>query len=926
VVDEYFDRVKISVNNIEVYNNVNTSVNFQASLIEGSNSILIEAVDKAGNISVKNFTIISDTILPELTNLDPENDTIVNKLVFDIVGEASEPLLRVTIDGEELVINTENSFSKTITKMSEGQYSFDLLIEDLAGNTQAYTLNYELILKLINIDLVSILPLEDGRLCIKGQEGAARAGLEVTIEGSLFNKATVIADENGSFNAELDFQSSYQVSASDSILNRSESYTINFQADTTLSGVIKDINDSPIPGVTVTLINSEQTTQTDSNGVFSILNPMTGDQELAIDGTTVPQEFTQGLKSYSQTLYNVSISNLERNVLDRPIYLVPKLLDGTQTPIASGEAAVVTSPNAPGVSLTIPADTAIFPQGEEDFSINIQEVPIDKVTVETPDQVKPTTVYAFEPSGLRFSERVPLELPNVDELPEGTQMVILSKNSETGFWEADGSAEVIGNKVVTRDGQGISHFSEVFAVPLGMEIKKFGVENRPEINTFDGEMSRSVTLPSFKVRGSDITPSLIYRSNWAYPRAVVENVFDIPKSRMEFDPVSGGSVGGSFGGRKEKFEFESWITPEWIDSQFYTGDIRSEKVRFTGAPNKSVVAYAVDLSSEESGVYPALSTYELQLKRTTLTTRTIKKRSTFGRTRKKKKRYFDTQLLDLIFPPELRTNIYHSNKTQSEFGKGWKLSGVSEILNPQGTRIALEGGDGNIIPYVLTNTLETIFIDENGMESFNIENDKITYSSEGNLYDFTIGDSSSSLALETQKYNTQLGLNSQTYRGKRSSGNRRYQYRCEKALYQFDYPRGIIDFFETDDGIYYLDKFGTVQLNNGLTDDRIAGKLRNITQVRYFNGSAGSTLPKGTFCNSFFQQPCQGLISNIVDSSYNQSNRDSSFNWTGGSRNCQREIGSMFTSSGQFPHSGFDNNTEADNTRFKCSQRLYCWA
>src|SRR5690606_3980095 len=131
--------------------------------------------------------------------------------------------------------------------------------------------------------------------------------------------------------------------------------------DTTLSGVIKDPSDMALPGVTVTIVSSGQTAVTNAAGVFSISNPSLGDQDIKIDGSTIPEEVTNQLKEYSSVFMKVSIGNRQQNVIDRTIYISPKSTAGTDVPVVASVATTVETPHAPGVTLQIPAEKATFP-------------------------------------------------------------------------------------------------------------------------------------------------------------------------------------------------------------------------------------------------------------------------------------------------------------------------------------------------------------------------------------------------------------------------------------------------------------------------------------------------------------------------------------------------------------------------------------
>jgi len=92
-------------------------------------------------------------------------------------------------------------------------------------------------------------------------------------------------------------------------------------------------------------------------------------------------------------------------------------------------------------------------------------------------------------------------------------MVIMSMNSGKGIWEMTGRPKVSddGQSVVTKDGMGITHFSQVYAAPIGFNVRQIGAQDQPGANTFDGALSTAVKLPSYKALGQDVTPALLYK-------------------------------------------------------------------------------------------------------------------------------------------------------------------------------------------------------------------------------------------------------------------------------------------------------------------------------------------------------------------------------------------------------------------------------
>ncbi|MFP5386042.1 MAG: RHS repeat-associated core domain-containing protein [Bacteriovoracia bacterium] len=894
-------------NGEEVSLNEVPSFDVNITLHEGINFFLVESTDAAGNkSSVQLSNIVLDTIPPELLSISPNHFEVLRELLVKVNGTANEALSSAIVNDEILQLDGASSFSTSFMEALEGPKNLEITITDLAGNITNEHIAYEILLKLLRIEMVSVSPTEDGSLKVEGAAGAAKAGVDLKIDGGFFNTVKTKSGTDGSFSALLDYFYSARITASDEKLNRTESYDIYFNVDTTLSGIVKDPSDLPLPGVKVTILSSNQSTITDAQGVFKISNPALGDQQVIIDGTVIPVEVTQNLKEYSKVSINVAIGNRQQNILERPIYISPKMKDGTETQILSGEAALVESPHAPGVSIEIPANTAIFPGGVKTGSINMMEVKADKTSVELPSAIDPGTVYALEPSGLKFSQPVKLTLPNTNDFPEGMELIILSKNSETGLWEVNGSATVAGNKIETKPGEGITHFSEVFAAPFGMELSKFGPKDRPGIQNNVGELSTSVSLPSYTRLGKSIGPKLIYKSSWATPTTVVSNVFNLP--RKYYDSKASVSQGSIAGKVKYSEHIQTWLTPESIHSQLFVGDFSSNRLSFTAskAPESAVVSYAVDMSQVDTGIYPSLADYEIKYRTLTIRTTKLKSKDAFGKTKTTVKSFVDQDLLESIFPPELRSFLFHQNKRNSEFGAGWKLAAAQRIYNPDQDRIMVENEDGAVSSYVLKNSVETVVSDANGIESFGVQDGLINYADEkGAVYSAQDG-SSPQLQFQTAKYTGDLGVNTVKYgavttfccksnwRGCRKRCPK-YLNVCEKSTFGHAIPKKIKSILDIGSGNFlYLDQYGAVYQYSG-EESLVAGTSANLSRIDITAYSYSVN----------FQPECNNRIQNNCDTSKRSYYSSHSF-WTNHNPATVASCGSPFRESvGAFPRRGY---------------------
>ncbi len=877
------------------------TVPFQLS--EGMNFITFTATDEAGNTSTLNLpSIYVDTTPPVLSELHPDNGEILTLLNFKVSGNANETLSKILIDGKETSLNAKN-FDISLSQPAEGDYTSEITVTDLYGNESSYTINYRIILKLIRIELVSLEP-QDGKILVTGLPGAARSGLDIDITGGFLNSELVTANADGSFSALLNYSSGYRLSATDPEINKSESYLVNYNADTTFTGIVKDVNDVAIPGVKVVIQSTGQSAFTDGNGVFAIEKPATGDQKVIIDGTLVPDTYTQNLKKYSRLTLNVSLGNLQRNVLDRVIYLVPTLLDGSETEINSDQEVLVTSVNAPGVSISIPAHTASFPTGVPS-KINMMTIPSEKTSIDLLEFSKPTEVYALEPSGLKFSQPVKLTLPNLNEFPEGMELVIMSKNSETGFWEPDGAAEVVGDKIETKEGQGITHFSEVYATPYGLKLEEYAPTHRPGIYNEEGAVQTQIGLPSYKIFGKDFGVNLTYNSLWAKPSVLVTNSINTPTYHLRRNISSSGGGWGT----KVKVDgyIESWQRPEYLKTQFISGDVSTPWLHFdvTNPPEKSTVSFSVDMSEQESGAYPANATYVLQYKFLTVQRVRVRKERTFGGTHTKYYNSEQSGLMDAVFPPPLQTNLYVQNKINSEYGSGWKLNVNEKILQPNSDKIVVEETSGKLSPYVLQTSVETLYHSNNNVNT-------IAQSTDGNLYLFKnkrdVGIIENGIyspvgSLPYQPITIGLNRYYQTIRGDWA------YYKCTFSKYAGN--SAIIPTSAIVDGgrILTLDTDSRFVLSNNFTTSIAAGAKKTIKLIdekrEYLKPTDSYTFPdKNIRCNEYSATGCGAKI--YFNEAYNYTHNDWSI--AGG---CVVIDGGARVQSGTVPSVGYASGTIA---------------
>lgn len=525
ITDSTETNTRVIINSVEIYRTSEKEFNYSFELGgDGANTIQIVSVDEAGNEVVSAlFQVTRDSTAPVLSIQSPIRNGIFSNVIIPIQGMADEELSSISVDGMALTLAPDKkSFSGEYVSNGRGGLTLQFEAQDALGNIGSIAIPITIRPSLLVKELVGTVGQGD-KVRISGAPGATRAGAELRVSSGLlgFNSDSMQAPANGTFIMVLSPFETATLTARDPETGESDSMSLTFNSQTGLSGIIKDVEDNPLPNVKVSIVDTNLSALSTGQGAFSFANVAYGSQVLEFDGSTVPQSVTGPTKRFAKIAMSVNIGVGQPNVLDQTVYLTPLLQDGTQTLVQAGAPVVVESLHAPDVSISIPAGAVTFPTGLKTGEINMMTVASDRVAVPVPSGVIPNEVISLEPSGLKFNQRVPITLPNTTEMPANTDMVVLSMNSSTGSWEVDSLAQVSsdGTKVVSKPGEGISHFSLVYAIPIAPVVKAV---KDPKIDAYDSSkdaLTTSISLPSYKYGEVDIIPSLTYKSTWARPTA-----------------------------------------------------------------------------------------------------------------------------------------------------------------------------------------------------------------------------------------------------------------------------------------------------------------------------------------------------------------------------------------------------------------------
>ena len=231
---------------------------------------------------------------------------------------------------------------------------------------------------------------------------------------------------------------------------------------TTISGVVLDNSNVPIPGVTIravltNLINSNSSiiqsvtpVQTDAQGQFTISPAPVGFVELFVDGSTA-----QRPGKFPTLEYDMVTVAGQSNTLGLPIYLLPLNPKNQLCVTATTGGGTLTIPEAPGFSLTFGPGQVTFPGGSKEGCINVTVVHGDKVPMVPGFGQQPRFIVTIQPSGAVFTVPAAITLPNVDGLKPRAVTEMYSFDHDIGSFVAIGTGVVSDDGLVIRSSPGV---------------------------------------------------------------------------------------------------------------------------------------------------------------------------------------------------------------------------------------------------------------------------------------------------------------------------------------------------------------------------------------------------------------------------------------------------------------------------------------
>jgi hypothetical protein len=221
--------------------------------------------------------------------------------------------------------------------------------------------------------------------------------------------------------------------------------------NTTVTGIVLDNADQPIPNVTASIKGTTLSAVTDSHGHFIIPNAPVGSLVLFIDGATSSRPEVFPFLEFPL----VTVAGQENN-LGGPIYLPPLDVDNSKI-VGGDEDVVLTMKGAPGVAYTVFAHSATFPDGSKVGRLTLSQVHGDKVPMAPPNGTAPGIVGTLQPARVKFNPPIRIQVPNSSGLPPGQVVEVYSFDHDLEQFVSGGTARVSkdGSVIVSDPGFGL---------------------------------------------------------------------------------------------------------------------------------------------------------------------------------------------------------------------------------------------------------------------------------------------------------------------------------------------------------------------------------------------------------------------------------------------------------------------------------------
>jgi hypothetical protein len=220
---------------------------------------------------------------------------------------------------------------------------------------------------------------------------------------------------------------------------------------TTVSGVVMDNANQPIPNATASIKGTNLSATTNAQGQFAIADAPVGDIVLFVDGSTSTRPEVFPTLSFQLA----TVSGVD-NSLFGPIFLPAVDTDNSQV-VGGDQDVILTMKGVPGVQYKVFAHSVTFPDGSHTGSIRLSQVHADRVPMAPPNGGAPSLAATLQPAGVAFDPPVQIQVPNIDGLPPGQVVDLFGYRHDLEQFVSEGIGRVSadGSVIVTDPGSGL---------------------------------------------------------------------------------------------------------------------------------------------------------------------------------------------------------------------------------------------------------------------------------------------------------------------------------------------------------------------------------------------------------------------------------------------------------------------------------------
>lgn len=422
--------------------------------------------------------------------------------------------------------------------------------------------------------------------------------------------------------------------------------------DTAIIGRVLDAVDfvagieTPLGGIPVRLRDAAVMAITEPDGTFSIGSLSAGAEQIFVEPSA-----NGGPGGYSAETRVITVT--ENQIRDlNPDFLLTPLGDGC-APVVAGVETLLASAVS-GVTVTIAADTIQDGTGAPYAGeICLGSLPRLFDQPGLPEQTNACQIYALDAPGAVFTAGITISGPNVDQLPEQTQLELWRLSNSNGLFRPAASASVdAGAATVTSSAVGFKGpalFTFLPQAPVAAASADMSDGNNRQLTMFEGNLTEKYTLPGYRAFNRMQEISLAYNSVAADPTIIVAGDVTIA---------------------------ETASLPETVQTRI---DLSGLAIDDSGNWTPRVAA---------NGVAPALVGEEV----------TLRQSMPFDATGLSEGRYDYTYYSSASYACSTvsgvyRGELYVQNQTDSPYGQGWSIDELQTLVQRPDGKVAIIDDD-----------------------------------------------------------------------------------------------------------------------------------------------------------------------------------------------------------------------------------------